>query len=228
MMRKILIALPLAFFSLSPVFRPALAQDAVDTRPTWFIFLETGKKTPDDKEAVTKMQKGHIENFVKLHGEKKLFAAGPLADPSKLKRGIVVVKANTRDEYVSYFQPDDYVREGYMTLNAERATVHRALKSEGIDPSGIEEVRIVQITRPQTPLTTLQQKEDHAFLKDLVDKGTVGAWYTLEGGSAAEILFCRSADTAVVSALFADLPSLKAAKSSVLIWPQYLGNGVVQ
>jgi uncharacterized protein YciI len=225
-MRQIPLAIALALY-LSPVSRPALAQDAGDSRPTWFIFLETGKKTPDDKEAVAKMQKGHIDNFVKLHGEKKLFAAGPLADPSKLKRGIVVVKANTRDEYVSYFQPDDYVREGYMTLNAERATVYKPLKSEGIDPSGIEEVRIVQITRPQAPLTGPQQKDDHAFLKGLVDRAAVGAWYTLESGSNAEILFCRSTDTAAVTALFADLPSVKAAKSTVLVWPQYIGKGVV-
>ncbi len=226
-MRQIPNAFALALFSLLLTHRPALAQDVVDSRPTWFIFLETGKKTPDDKEAVAKMQKGHIDNFVRLHGEKKLFAAGPLADPSKLKRGIVVVKAHTREEYVSYFQPDDYVREGYMTLNAERATVHRALKSEGIDPSGIEEVRIVQITRPQTPLSAPQQKQDHAFLMALVDKGAVGAWYTLEGGSTAEILFCRSTDTAAVSALFAELPSVAAAKSTVLVWPQYIGKGVV-
>lgn len=224
-MRRLLLALSILL--IPAAFLPALAQEAVDTRPTWFIFLETGKKTPDDKEAVGRMQKGHIENFVKLHGEKKLFAAGPIADPSKLKRGIVVVKANTREEYVSYFQPDDYVREGYMTLNAERATVHRALKSEGIDPSGIEEVRIVQITRPTSPLTGPQQKEEHAFLKSLIDAGNAGAWYTLEGGATAEVLFCRSTDTAAVSALFADLPSVKAAKSTVLVWPQYIGKGVV-
>jgi uncharacterized protein YciI len=221
------LAFALAALFLSPVSRPALAQADADPRPTWFIFLETGKRTPDDKEAVAKMQKGHIDNFARLHGEKKLFAAGPLVDPSKLKRGIVVVKANTREEYVSYFQPDDYVREGYMTLNAERATAHRALKSEGIDPSGIEEVRIVQITRPQTPLSGPQQKEDHVFLMALVDQGTVGAWYTIQGGSTAEILFCRSTDTAAVTALFAELPSVKAAKSSVLVWPQYIGKGVV-
>jgi uncharacterized protein YciI len=224
-MRQIPFAL--AVLLVSVISKPTLAQDVVDTRPTWFIFLETGKKTPDDKEAVAKMQKGHLENFGRLHGEKKLFAAGPLADPSKLKRGIVVVKANTREEYVSYFQPDDYVREGYMTLNAERATVHRALKSEGIDPSGIEEVRIVQITRPPSPLAGPRQEEEHAFLKSLVDSGKAGAWYTLEGGTTAEILFCRSTDTAAVSALFADLPSAKASKSTVLVWPQYIGKGVV-
>ena len=209
-------------------FGQARAQDAPDTRPTWFIFLETGKKTPDDKQAVMVMQKGHVANFGKLHGEKKLFAAGPLADPSRTKRGIVVVKANTREEYTGYFQADDYVREGYMTLNAERATVHKALKSEGIDPNGIEEVRIIQITRPQAPQAAAQQAEDRAFFKGLVDKGTVGAWYTLEGGATAEVLFSRSTDTAALTAIFAEAPSVKAGKATAVIWPQYIGKWVVQ
>ena len=43
----------------------------------WFIFLETGKKTPDDKALVAQMQHGHIDNFKRLFGEQKLFAAGP-------------------------------------------------------------------------------------------------------------------------------------------------------
>lgn len=214
-------------FSLLWTPGPGAAQDASDTRATWFIFLETGKKTPDDKAAVTKMQQGHLANFGKLHGEKKLFAAGPLADPTRTKRGIVVVKANTVEEYVSYFEPDDYVRLGYMTLNAERAIVQKALNSEGIDPSGIEEVRIIQITRPEAPLTDAEQKEDHAYLRSLLEKGSAGAWYTLEGGSNSEVLFCRSTDTVALEALFAQTPSVKAGKSRALIWPQYIGKGVV-
>ena len=43
----------------------------------WFIFLETGKKTPDDKALVAQMQRGHIDNFKRLFDEQKLFAAGP-------------------------------------------------------------------------------------------------------------------------------------------------------
>ena len=43
----------------------------------WFIFLETGKKTPDDKALVAQMQRGHTDNFKRLFGEQKLFAAGP-------------------------------------------------------------------------------------------------------------------------------------------------------
>ena len=64
----------------------------------WFIFLETGKKTPDDKEAVAAMQRGHIDNFKRLFALKRLYAAGPLLDPSGFKRGIVTVRAASREE----------------------------------------------------------------------------------------------------------------------------------
>lgn len=204
------------------------AQEAVDKRPAWFIFLESGRKTPDDRAAVQKMQTGHIENFKRLFGEKKLFAAGPLSDPSKKKRGIVVVKAHTREELLSYFQPDDYVREGYMTANAVPCTVRKALHTEAIDPNSIEEVRIIQITRPAGTLTARQQQENSEFLKARVDKGEAGAWYTLETGGIAEVLFCRTTNTTSLETIFAQYPAAKASNATVHIWPQWLSKGVVK
>ena len=215
-------------FALMLTAASCFAGETTDNRPTWFIFLETGKKTPDDKEAVQKMQMGHIQNFKRLFGEKKLFAAGPLNDPSKKKRGIVVVKASTQKELLTYFQPDDYVREGYMTVNAERAVVHRPLNSEGIDPEGIEEVRIVQISRPPKKPTRKQKRENDAFLQALVDKGTVGAWYTLKSGAVAEVLFCHTTDTKALEDTFAESPMVKGALANALIWRQWIGKGVVK
>ena len=63
----------------------------VKTEKFRFIFLEIGKKTPDDKALVGQMQRGHIDNFKRLFAEQKLIVAGPPQDPSTLKRGIVIV-----------------------------------------------------------------------------------------------------------------------------------------
>lgn len=221
---------------LRPAAPAALATPApaADDRPWWFVFLETGRKTPDDKAAVQGMQKGHIDNFKRLHGEKKLFAAGPLRDPSGLKRGIVVVRAASRSLLDTYFEPDAYVREGYMTLNAAQATPHRGLVSEGIDPSGIEEVRIVLVARPAdapaaggtTASRTAAGQARHAQLQRLLDEGTLGAWYTLHSGPWAELLFARTNDTAAVQAALA--PFVAAGPPvDVQVWPQWLGKGVV-
>ena len=220
------LALPIIALTLTTVL--CLAQGTADKRPTWFIFLETGKPTPDDKDAVAKMQAGHIQNFKRLFGEKKLFAAGPLRDPARKQRGIVVVKAESKAELLTYFQPDEYVREGYLIANAVRSVVHKPLNTEGIDPDGIEEERIVLITRPTKPPTRKEKRETEAFIQVLVDKGTVGAWYTLENGDLADVLFCRTTDTKALEAIFAQLPAVKGSKTSALVWPQWLAKGVVK
>jgi len=225
-MRMMCIALQVLALTLTTSL--CLGGEAADKRPTWFIFLETGKKTPADKAAVQKMQAGHIQNFKRLFAEKKLFAAGPLSDPAGKKRGIVVVKADSKEELLTYFQPDDYVREGYMIANAVRSVVHKPLNTEEIDPEGIEEERIVQILQPKEQPTAEQRREKAAFLQALVDKGTVGAWYSLESGDVAEVLFCRTTDTKALESLFAQAPAMKAPKESVLIWPQWLSKGVVK
>ncbi len=225
-MRLTRLALPIIALALTSAL--SLAEEKADKRPNWFIFLETGKPTPDDKDAVAKMQAGHIQNFKRLFAEKKLFAAGPLRDPARKKRGIVVVKAGSKAELLTYFQPDEYVREGYLIANAVRCGAHRPLNTEGIDPDGIEEERIVLITRPTKPPTRKERRETVAFLQALVDKGTVGAWYTLESGDVAEVLFCRTTDTKALENIFAQLPAVKGAKASALIWSQWLGKGVVK
>ena len=217
-----------SFLTLTFITTTALAQEPPDKRPWWFIFLETGRPTPTDKAAVQKMQAGHIENFKRLHGEKKLFAAGPLADPTRKKRGIVVVRAKSKKELLSYFEPDDYLREGYMTANAERCTVHQPLNSEGIDPAGIEEVRIVQITRPEKKPTRKERQANQEFLESVVKQGTAGAWYTFEAGPTAEVLFCRTTNTTMLEGIFAEVPTIKAGKASALIWPQWLSKGVMK
>lgn len=218
--------------SLCLPFVAACAQMAPDPTPKpdgfWFIFLETGRKTPDDKALVSKMQQGHIENFKRLFGEQKLFAAGPLQDPSGNKRGIVVVKAPSREVLTTYFQADEYVRDGYMTLNAVPCVVRRALATEGIDPNAIEEVRIIQVLRSGEGSTRADAKADRAFLQSLIKNGTVGAWYETENGPATDVLFSRTTDTKTLQDAFAPHPGIVAGRASVVVWKQWLSKGVVK
>ena len=194
----------------------------------WFIFLETGKKTPDDKEAVAAMQRGHIDNFKRLFALKRLFAAGPLRDPSGFKRGIVTVRAASREELQGYFQPDEYVREGYMTVKAVPTTVHKGLNTEGIDPDGIEEVRIVQIGRASIAADAQTARAQQGVLQSLIDRGIAGAWYTLQTGPVAEVLFARSDDALMLGVGLAGYPGLGGPGVSVEVWKQWLGKGVLR
>ncbi|MEJ6003451.1 YciI family protein [Paucibacter soli] len=205
---------------LAPAFLAWPTVRAQQTRQDWFIFLETGKPTPPDKEAVAAMQRGHIENFKRLFAEGKLFAAGPLLDPARVKRGIVVVKAASMEELIGYFQPDEYVREGYMTLNAQPATIQRALHHEGIDPEGIEEVRIALLGRP-AQADMAEAAARHAHLQTLLDSGQIGAWYSPQQGPVAEVLFARGTDSAA-------LESALAAYPGAAVWRQWLGKRVLR
>ena len=193
----------------------------------WFIFLESGKPTPPDKDAVAKMQAGHIANFARLFAAQKLFAAGPLVDPSGAKRGIVVVKAPDRDTLRRYFDADEYVRDGYMTLNARRAVANKPLNTVGIDPKSIEEVRIILLSRPSVVLDTDTESNAKAFLQTLVDRGVVGAWYTIEDGPFSEVLFTRITDATRLddTGIFV---SATASGSTVAVWRQWLSKGVVK
>jgi uncharacterized protein YciI len=194
----------------------------------YFVFLETGKPTPDDDAAVTKMQQGHLANFTRLFGEGKLFAAGPMRDPDGLKRGIIWVEADSKEELMTYFGPDQYIQNGHMTVNATPCRVNKALNTKDIDPSGIEEVRIIQIMRPARTLTAVESEANHAYLQELVDRGRVGGWFTLETGPVAEVLFWNTKDSALVKQVFSFYPSARNGDAEVKIWGQWIGKGVVK
>lgn len=192
----------------------------------WFVFLESGRKTPDDRAAVAAMQRGHIDNFKRLFAAGQLFAAGPLRDPGGVKRGIVTVRAASADELRGLFEPDEYVREGYMKLNAVPAQAHKALHTEGIDATRVEEVRIVLINRAAAVPDSATAAAQRAWLQALLDRGTVGAWYTLHSGPVAEVLFARTTDSAALQAAFAGYPGLGG--EAVAVWGQWLSPGVVR
>lgn len=203
------------------------ASTAAPPTGLWFVFLETGRPTPADREAVMAMQRGHITNFKRLFGEGKLLAAGPMADPAKHKRGLVVVQAGSLDELRNYFVPDDYVREGYMALNAVPALARRPLHTIGIDDSRVEEVRIVLIARPQRPAGAAVMSARQALLEGLIDRGTLGAWYTLQSGPVAEVLLARTTDTATLQAALAPYTALADDGADVQVWRQWISPGVV-
>ena len=218
--RTLLTGLAGAALTAGPA-RSAWAQGVVHD---WFIFLETGRALPQDKALVSQMQRGHLENFKRLFAAGQLLAAGPLRDPARVKRGIVVVRAASLAELQSYFQPDDYVREGYMTIQAQPAQVWRALHSTGIDPEGIEENRIALLSRGAPESAAAQQ----GHLQQALAAGRLGAWYSLAEGPVAQVLFSRGSDETALRQTLADYPGLAQQQLSLEVWPQWLGRGVLR
>jgi uncharacterized protein YciI len=223
----LLCALTLAACATAPG-GPNAANESAAVRGSdlWFVFLELGKPSPADRALMDAMQRGHIANFQRLFGEKKLIAAGPLADPAGTRRGIVVVRAAERSMLADYFKPDEYVREGYLKLDAIPCAANKPLSTEGIDSSGIEEVRIVQVMRSAS-LSPADAAAQRAALRGLVDRGIFGAWYTLDTGPVAEILFSRSKDDKALQTALAATPAVKAG-AGVVVWGQWFSKGVLK
>ncbi len=193
----------------------------------WFVFLERGIPTPPDKERVMAMQKGHIANFERLFAQGKLFAAGPMRDPSQHKRGIVVVRAPDLDTLRHYFDEDEYVAHGHMTLNAQPCLARKELNTTGLNLKKIVENRIVMLSGAAALRAEERQQLD-AALQALIDDGTLGAWYAMEAGPIDHVLFRAGNDEAPLQAALARLPGRADERLQAAVWGQWFAEGVVR
>ncbi len=113
-----------------------------------WVFLVTGKPTDGvAQEELIKKQQAHLANFKRLAGLNQLFVAGPVMDPGKKIRGIVVVAAEDQKRLDPLFAPDPYVMEGFMKLEGNAiAEMDGEFKME-LNPASMEEHRIVVWSR---------------------------------------------------------------------------------
>lgn len=126
----------------------AVPQAAPKAPKLVFVFLTKGDvKAPADQAEREAMQKAHLGNFGKQFEAKKLIAAGPVQDPTQMRRGIVILTVDEEKEVPTLFKEDPFVRNGIMKIDAglwhaDRAGIHE----DKIDPNGLEENRIVVLT----------------------------------------------------------------------------------
>ena len=199
----------------------------------WWIFLETGKPTPPDKEAVQKMQLAHLANFQRLHGEGVLLSAGPIADPSGKKRGIVLLTAPSHDAMAKLFAPDPYVSNGHMRANAVPCVARIPLESRAVEPDSIEEVRIVLVHQTDAFRKLPAERRDataagferevHAFARE----AEIGSWYLLEAGDIWQVLHSRSLDSDSLTARFLSTTAGREGLIAIDVWPQWIAKGAV-
>jgi len=67
-----------------------------------------------------------------------------------------------------------------------------------------------------------------AMLRGLVERGIFGAWYTLQDGPIAEVLFARNRDNAALEQSLGGYPGVATGEVSLSIWTQWLGKGVLR
>ena len=96
---------------------PAAAQQQPFEFDSYIFVLLVRPPNPPDfpKEELVKLQEGHMANMRRLHGEGKLFKAGPLEDYSgRNARGIFILKTQSQDEAREWIKDDPLIKAGRL------------------------------------------------------------------------------------------------------------------
>lgn len=179
--------------------------------PRWFIFLvRADGPRPKEQAKLQAMQDAHIGNFNRRFNEGKLVAAGPVSDPSKHRRGIVVLSVGTLKDVMACFETDPYVQGRIMRVEAHRWETPPKGFAVGPDPNKMAEYRIVRIA--------LKGKEPFPTLP-----GGVGGKFA---GEQMGVILVSSTDDAFLRRILDASPAVKAGASYDII-PLYMSAGTL-
>jgi uncharacterized protein YciI len=209
-------------------------QESQSENRTYWIFLKTGKSTQGvERSELEKLQAAHLANFTRLFKEEKLFTAGPLADPQKMLRGIVVVTAPDAKSLPELFEPDPYVCQGYMTLDAIEMNVAAGEFRRDIDENLLAEYRLVLLEMAEANAREIDEemaKENLNYCQSIHDdeRLCLAAWLSEEKGPRRGILIFRKLDDGVLKPLVDEFPAVKSNAWRATTFPLYMSAGIVR
>lgn len=213
--------------------RTARSEEAPKNK--FWIFLVTGKATTGvSNEEIQNKQQAHLANFRRLAGEKLLLTAGPMVDPAKTLRGIVVVLADEERQIPDYFAPDPYVVEGFMKTEINRVVEMVGDMKVPSDATQLEQLRIVVWDRmtaegkPAPNASALLSK--HAdYWNRMRDEGHVAVRCRFaEDASRFGVAILPAAGDEQVKKWLDEDPLVEQKVVQYQVMPQYLVKGAVQ
>lgn len=105
----------------NPAFNQNLADslgaDEYGMKSYIFVILKTGSNQIKDKEQVTKLFRGHLENINRLAALKKLVVAGPFMQNENSYRGLFIFDVKSKAEAEALLATDPAIQE--QLLEAE-------------------------------------------------------------------------------------------------------------
>jgi uncharacterized protein YciI len=179
------------------------------------------------------MQSAHLANFGRLHKAGKLFTAGPLADPQKKRRGIVVVKAPDLKSLSELFEPDPFVKNGFLDIDAIKMEIAVGRFQENANPNALAEYRLVLLEKP-TPdgkeLDAEAQKKNLAYCQTIhdADRLCFAGWLSDDMLPRRGILIFRKLDDVMLKSLVDELPAVKSKIWKATTIPLYMSEGIVK
>lgn len=95
----------------------SLGADQYGMKAYILVILKTGPAKIDDKEKVSELFRGHMENINKLAEENKLIVAGPMGKNDNSYRGIFILNVKTKEEAALLVENDPAVKEGLLAVD---------------------------------------------------------------------------------------------------------------
>lgn len=188
----------------------------------WWIFLVKGdKSSPPDPVERQKRQDAHIGNFQAQFAAGRLISAGPLSDPTKVRRGIVVLRVPTEADVLKCFETDPYIQEGIMKVVARPWDApHHGIHTEGIDAEKIVENRLAVLSGELS-------EGDRAWLDARAASHELNGWGRLgePGPPQAILLFEGTTDR---EPFLKGLPGVAAGKVTYEVIPLWQSPGVLR
>ncbi len=200
----------------------------------YWIFLTTGKSIQGtDQAEIAKMQAAHLANFARLHKEGRLFTAGPMADPEKKMRGIVVVTAPDLTSLRALFEPDPFVEQGYLTIDAIEMQIAVGSFQGTVDPAKLAEYRLVVLEKsaPDGQEADAEvQSKNLEYCRSIHDTERLcfAAWLTENKQARRAILIFRTLADAQLTSLVDQLPAVKSHTWKPTVYPLYMSEGIVK
>ncbi len=199
----------------------------------FWIFLMTGKNTQRTEPAeLEKMQAAHLANFGRLYKEGKLLAAGPMADPQKQMRGIVVGTAPDLKSLSELFEPDPYLKQGYLSLDAIPMEIAVGAFQRDIVSESLAEFRLVileksKVDGAEIDANTSRENLEYSVSIHDAERLCFAGWLR-EDKLRRGILIFRKLDDAQLKSLVEEFPAVKSGLWKGTTIPLYMSEGIVK
>jgi uncharacterized protein YciI len=209
-------------------------QEAEPKMTEYFVFLTSGKSAADVPKAdLQKKQAAHLENFGALAKQGKLNLAGPLGDPKKFLRGVIMVKAPDDKTMAAYFDADPYVKEGFMNLEAHPISQRIGEPKVLLKVEGMDELRMIVFDYVETDpakrsIPDKIMTEHIQYWEELEKTGRVGLICRfVKNDPRIGIAIVDSIPDAQIEELLRSDPLVANKIATYQLMPQYIGKGVL-
>src|SRR5690554_5200899 len=127
-MRKLLYIFVLSWFSVQlsaqhenssydAALADSLGADNYGMKSYVLAILKTGEAKIDDKEKITELFRGHMDNINRLVEENKMVVAGPLGKNENSYRGIFILNVKTLKEATELVETDPAIKEDLLAVD---------------------------------------------------------------------------------------------------------------